>query len=279
MKLKTLLFCLISNLAISRQTADKIAAIIYHGDGSSLILQSDLSRGFGGAKTLQQEISARLMLLDAQKLKVAITDSELEAQIAQLQKQNNMSSEDIKTIFKQDGFTEEEGKEELRKNFLIRKIVGYRVEDKISVSMKDIEEEYFKNPSYLPGKYTVRQGSVSFAGSSKSIKTALVKREIGSGKILNSVKWQSPITLETDQISPEMLSSIKDLSDNAVIILEESDNGITLLNLVSKTEACMVPFEEKKYEIRSKLMQTQYDKNMKDYEAKLSSEARVKILE
>lgn len=275
---RILLICLITNFAISKELIDKIVAIIYHGDGSSLILQSDLARGFGGAKTLQQEISARLMLLDAQKLKVTITDSELEAQIAQLQKQNNFTAEDVKNIFKNDGFTEQEGKEELRKNFLVRKIIGYRVEDKISVSMKDIEEEYAKCPAYLPSKFTIKQAFISFANSSRSIKTAQIKNKISSGEILTTTTWQNPITLSSDQISPEMLLKVENLIPNEVIILDESDTGITLLTLVSKEEKQMIPIEEKKYEIRSKLMQTQYDNYMKEYEERLSQDAKVKIL-
>lgn len=278
MKIKLLLICLSTNLILCKEVVNKIDAIIYHGDGSSLILQSDLTKGFGGAKTLEQEISSRLMLLDAQKLKVSITDSELDAQIAQLQKQNNMTAEDVKNIFKQDGFTEAEGREELRKNFLVRKIIGYRVEDRISVSMKDIEDEYNKCPEFLPGKLTVRQANVSFTGSSKSIKTAIIKRDIESGKILENIKWESPITLESDQVSPEMLDKIKDLSPNSVIILEENESGLTLLNLISKSEPAMVPLEEKKYDIRAKLMQEQYDKYMQEYEQKLFAEAKIKRL-
>lgn len=281
MEIKYLLlsFLFISlDLIADKIVADKIIAIIYHGDGSSLILQSDLKRGFGGPKTLDQEISARLMALDAQKLKVTITDAELETQIAQLQKQNNFTADDVKNIFKQDGLTEQEGREELRKNFLVRKIIGYRVEDRISVTTKEVEDDYIKNPSYLPGKYTVRQAFVPFIGSSRSIKKALINREIESGSIMNSVKWDPKITLESDQVSPDMLGKIQDLDTNSVIILDDASDGITLLHLVNKIDKSLVPLEEKKGDIRMKLMQEQYEIYMKEYEEKLLKEARIKIL-
>lgn len=266
------------NLYADKIVIDKIIAIIYHGDGSSLILQSDLTRGFGGPKTLDQEISARLMALDAQKLKVTITDAELETQIAQLQKQNNFTADDIKNIFKQDGLTEQEGREELRKNFLVRKIIGYRVEDRISVTTKEVEDDYLKNPSYLPARYTVRQAFIPFIGSSKSIKKAIIKREIESGSIISSVKWDPQITLNSDQVSLDMLEKIENLDTNSVIILDEASDGITLLQLVNKTDKLLIPLEEKKGDIRMKLMQEQYEIYMKEYEEKLLKEARIKII-
>ena len=69
---------------------NEIVAIVYSIEANEPILLSDLQAGIDGQpKTLKDVVLERLILLDARKYKITVTDEEIDRFLAQLLKQNN----------------------------------------------------------------------------------------------------------------------------------------------------------------------------------------------
>lgn len=260
-------------------TIDKTLAVIYHPESTSIILQSDLRPGLDGiSKTVNQVVLDGLMKLDAQKLKINIGEAEIDRYLAQVQKQNNLSLEDTIKLFKQMGYTYEQGREQLKNMQLIDTLLDYRVKGKVVIDSKDVEKYYTDHPAYEEGYFTVAQAFVSFAGSSKHIKKALVNQAIESQEILTTTKWNKPFQLKSEDFAKEK-EYIKELAQGSVVILNEDDDGITLLHLISKQPKKLISLEERRKEITGILSQERFEKVLKEYQDKLIADSHIKYID
>ena len=256
-----------------RITADKILAIIYHSEGRIVILQSDLRPDLSDqAPTLREAILKELILLDAKKFKITISESELDRHLARIQESLKKSREELIAFFKERGYTFEQAKKELEKGLLVETTVAERVKSKALVSESERKKFYDEHPIVL---YSVKQAFVPFGLGSKAIMRATVDRQIESGEITDEVGWSDPIELKESDIAAEK-KHIKTLAPGSVTKIQESDEGITLLQLVSKTT---VPYEERKKQITEELGSKRQKKALDDYCKGLIDAAHIRYLD
>lgn len=265
-----LIFC--ENIDLKKvenlEIQDKILAIIYHTEGSYIILQSDMKPNLDGRpRNLKDLVLERLMLLDATNLKITVTDADVDRYLAQIQKQNNLTKADLSKAFRETGFTFEQGIEQLRNSLVINSILDYRVKNKAVVDKKEIEKYYNDNPIYQDAEYVIAQATIPFEGSpdKKKIK---IDNAIKSGEIINIVAWDDPIKLKDDEFAPEK-AYIKDLDAGSIVKLEETRDSLTLLRLISKTTKVLVPLEERERDITNILGKEKFDKALKEYHTSL----------
>jgi parvulin-like peptidyl-prolyl isomerase len=261
-----------------RRTIDKIVAIIYHTEGKSIILQSDLKPGLDGiSKPLEQLINERLILMEAKKLKVEVDEDQVNRYLAQIQKHNNLTQDDIKRIFKEAGFSYKEGIENLRIIQTIELMLENRVKSKVFIDKKEIEEYYKNNPLYEEGKYKVSQLFIPFEGGSKTLKRIKIQKDIESKKIAEDKNWTEPI-LFTDKDFSEDKKYIMDLEKGDITISNESDRGFHLIQMVDKSERRLVSLESRYKEISNIIGKEKYDKALESYYKSLRKSAIIKYI-
>ena len=255
-----------------RNKADQLLAIIYHPEGTVLICQSDVKPNLvGQPSSLQDVITKELIVLDAQKLKIPVTEVEVDRALARAQDSLKMTRDELVDFFKKQGFTLEEAKKELKKNLLIDNAVEARVKSKAHVSQRTLEEYSRKNPIE---RYTLSQAFVPYKSGSKALTKTLTEREIVSGEILNTAPWQDIGVVESKDFSAEK-AFIKDLPVGTVVIADEADDGLVLLRVIEKKA---VPFEERKNQIAAQLGQEKFMKAQNDYFEKLLKEANIRYI-
>lgn len=282
-KLFIILFLLISSHEIlpenKKLTVDKTLAVIYHPDGTSVILQSDLKPGLEGVeRTIKEVVLDRLFALDGEiNLKITISPKDVDTHLIQVQEANKWTQEDTLKIFKDMGYTKDEACEQLRLRLLIDNTIDYRVKSKVIVDKKDIEKFYNANPIQEEASFTIAQAFVPFDIGSKAIKKANIEDAIESGEILNLVEWGAPLELKANQFAQDK-SFIKELEPGKVVILSETDDGINLLRLISKKTERLVPLAERVNAITNELGKERYNKVFNDYKSELLAKAHVKYL-
>lgn len=255
---------------------DRIEAIIYHPEGTKIITTSDLKPGLDGTpRTLEQVVFENLMLFDAQQMKLTVTDNEVDKYIAQLQAQNNLTSDDIKELFKQSGYTFEEGYEQLRKQFIIDRLTSYRIKDKVLIDDAQIQEYYTKNPEYSQASYEISQAMVPIGSGIKAMRKLAIQQAIDSGEIASLVSWSDPIELKDSDIAPEK-SFIKNLDQGEIVLFGETDEGFIIVRMLSKKPSEILPLEQEQSNIRRKLLNMKFEEALKSYKEKLLKSTRVK---
>ncbi len=263
-----------------REMADKVLATIYHPEDKVVICQSDLSRaGLSGQEpSLRDAIIKELIILDGKTLtkskilNIAVSEDEIEKSLSRAQEQLGKTREELVEFFKEQGLTLAEAKKELERGQIIETVIEARVKTKSMVSDRAIEQYCKEHPHVT---YTLRRATVPLNGSSKALTRALLQREMDSGEIETSVSWVDIGDIPDKDFAPEK-AYIKELPAGSVVISDESDEGFTLLKLVSKKVATLA---ERKNEIAGILGKEMYLTTQKNYFDKLLKEANIRYSE
>lgn len=250
------------------QTVDKILAIIYHPNGSHLILQSDLTSSIDQITIPQEEVILRKLIeIDAEIMQVNISDDDIDRLWARRQKELNLTQEQLLEKIKP--YTLEQAREELKKNIILQNMIDYRVRTKIIIDKNDIEKYYKENPIYQEASYTISQSTVELNVSSETIKKIKLQKAIESGEIDKLAHWGPAIEIKDSQIAADK-AHIKNLNIGDIITFENnSDNSINLIKLISKSEPRLLEYKEREEEIYNLLYQEKFEKIFNEYKDKL----------
>ncbi len=255
-----------------RTAVDKVLAIIYHTEGSTIILQSDLRPDLSDqVPSLREAILKELILLDAKKYKITVSEAEVDRHLARIQESLKKTREDLEEFFKERGFTFEEARRELEKGLLIETTVSERVRSKAFVPESEVKKYYEEHPIV---DYTVKQAFIPFGFGSRSLVRATVDRQIEEGDIITAVEWGEPLALKESDIAEEK-AFLKELALGSVARVQETDDGITLLQLISKSKK---PYESLKKQITIELGNKRQKQALDDYYDNLFACARVRYL-
>ncbi len=255
-----------------REVVDQVLAIIYHPEGTIVICQSDLRPDLmERVPTLQDAIVKELIILDGKKLQIPFSDSGIDRALARAQESLGTDRAGLIKEFKKQGYSFEEARAELGKTIMIEDVIRARVESKAQVPEKKLKEYHENNPLEF---YGLQQAFVPFQGGSKSLTRTLVEREIESGAIKENVAWTDLGTIQGKDFSADK-AHIKELPVDSVIIATETDDGLSLLRIVSKK---IVSFEERKQEIVAQLGRDRFMKVQGEYFENLMKQANIKYL-
>ena len=258
----------VSSVLATRKVSDRTLATIYHPEGTKIICQSDLRADLTErVPTLRDAIVRELTILDGKKLKIPVTDDEVERALGRVQEHLNLDRNELTAFFKKQGFTIPEATKELEKTIMLEKVIDTRIKKKAHVSRKALEQYHRDNPDI---RYHLNQAFIPFNGS-KALTREKVNREIVSGGIATSAQWQDIGEVPDKDISTEK-SFIKALAPGSVAKSNESSEGITLVRLVEKKEKA---FEERKNDIANILGQQRLMQAQQAYYDKLLSEANI----
>lgn len=100
----------------------------------------------GGKKTLDSLITKALVLQEAQKQKVVISDEEINQAVKQLEDNLSKQGQNFDQLLSLQGITRNEFKEEIKLQKIVEKIVG----KDIKVSDEEISQYFEKNKDSLP---------------------------------------------------------------------------------------------------------------------------------
>ena len=251
---------------IARVISDRTLATIYHQEGTTIICQSDLRADLTErVPTLRDALVRELTILDGKKLKIPVTEDEVERALGRVQEHLKMTRDELIAFFKKQGYALGEATKELEKTIMVEKVVDARIKTKAHVSQKALEQYHKDHPDI---RYHLNQAFVPFNGGSKALTRAVTKREIASGEITTSGNWVDIGEVYDKDFAPEK-AYIKELPKGSVVISDESQDGITLLRLTSKK---VMTFEERKNNIahmlgKQRFMNAQssyYDKHLED---------------
>jgi peptidyl-prolyl cis-trans isomerase SurA len=93
-------------------------------------------------------IDEKLTAQEAEKLKVKVSDNEVDAQIERIKSQHFITDEDLRESLGAEGLTLEEYRERLRGKILQATLVQIEVKSKVAITDKDIRDYYEENKSY-----------------------------------------------------------------------------------------------------------------------------------
>ena len=250
-----------------QELINKIVMVVYTDDEPIIITQHDIERKSldGHVRTSQEVLFDRLKYYEATNYyKISGYQEDAQKHITAIKSEHGLQDDQLAPLFKESGYTVEEGIEELRMVYAIRRLMQELITNRIVVSEKEIRDYFNHHPLCVPASYKVRKGMVS--------KSALNEDQIQDlfafGKNKEDVVWSASYWIAENELA-EHKKFITGMAIDQVMLSEELDNEYEVVQLLKSKPAHTKTFEERYNEILQTLRFPKYDELMKAYEQEL----------
>lgn len=245
---------------------------------------------------LSRLIEEQLVQQRIRALKLSVSDDEVDSAILDVQKQNQLTREQLEQAVQGQGLTMAAYRENLRKQILRYKLVGQEVRSKVDVSESEIRDYYRAHLDEYRLAPTVTVSAISFplpekAGAVERETIRNAAREalgrLRKGETLEQVAgaYRDAFgatgaalgTLVEGELTPEFAKAISGIDKGGVGTLVESAKTIVLLKVDDRSPGGLRQFEAVRPEITQILVDQKTDGRIKEWTQGLKQKAFIEI--
>ena len=282
MKLHQILFLLISTLAHNSihakdpQLVDTIRVVIFGEEDTEFITESDLQRpSLEGAMRSQDDIILeRLMYLDAKKMKILPDEEAVTRHLQSVQRENKLSLDQLKQIFKNAGYTYEEGRQQFGIMTTINSLLDYKIRSRLMIPEREVKKYYDEHPEKQEAAYRIEKTFIPF--SSTASKVDLKKKLTAFAKHEGSfdVEWSEPFWINHSDLADDK-KFIALMETGQISMPQEQEGGYELLRIHEKRPEALRSMRDRYQEIGAVLRKPRYDQLFNDYKKELFDNASI----
>ncbi len=239
------------------------------------------------AKVLENLIVETLLVNEAEKNGITATQQEIDAELAKMMQQSNLSKAAFEKQLKSEGLTPGLLRERIQKTIVRQKLMGMMVGRKIVLSPEDVEAYYNENKEKLTAKSDTQLALIvypnnidpvpyakQFAKDSSSFAATVAKISVGPNKENGGSLGSVPL----NKLDPRLAKLIESLPVGGVTPILTLNNQKAQFKVVSKSKGGeMLTFEQAKPMIENMLRQPMLQERFEEYVAQLRSRAVVDI--
>lgn len=245
---------------------------------------------------LEQLIEKRLLLQQAAKMKIAVTEAEIDQARDQLIQRGGGDMEAFRAELKKAGLTEQQHREELREELLASKLISYAVRSKVVVSEEKIKEYYDRNDAWKTkpgGRHLLQIGFHAEKQNRTEVRTKAetVRKLAAEGQDFGQlVKQHSELpsaadggdigTFQEEEMAASMRKAVMPLKPGEISPVVETPDGFMIFKLLSSGQESgdKAPFASVKEEIRGLLHKQEMERRYKAWMEEIRSGAYIRIL-
>jgi len=245
---------------------------------------------------LSRLIEEELVQQRIRALKLQVSDEEVENAILDVQKQNQLTREQLEQAVQAQGLTFEAYRENLRKQILRYKLVGQEVRSKVDVSEREVRDYYRAHLEDYRLAPTVTLSAMTFplpekAGAAEREAIRNAAREalgrLRKGEALDQVAGAyrdrfgatgGPLgSFAEGELTPEFAKAVTGVEKGGLGSLAETDKAIVLLKVDDRDPGGLRQFEAVRAEITQTLMDQKTDGRIKEWTQSLKQKAFIDI--
>ena len=256
---------------------DQIEVVVYGQEDVEIITKSDIDRPSlgGGFRSKEDIVFEKEVLLDAKKHHIPQDEEAIDAYLAQMQREHNLSEAELEEIFTSAGYTIEEGREQLQIMQAINTMLDVKIRSNLIVPRKDVEEYYKNNPTIIEATYTLERAFVAQSKKlSHNVQYKVLKKYAQTGKGVSGIVWGDPFIISHSDVA-ESKQFIYSMELGQISLPEEVYGGFELFKLVEKTPETVKSLEESYRDIVDILRRPKYEELMEKYRQCLLKSASV----
>ncbi len=264
-----------------RYLVDTIRVVIFGQEETDIITESDLKRPSleGALRSKDDIILERLIYLDAKKFQLLPDEEAINRHLQAVQREHNLSLDQLKQIFKNAGYTYEEGRQQFGVMATINSMLDLKIRSRLIVPDREITKYYDEHPERQEASYFIEKAFVPFSSqeSKQTLKkklTAFAKHEGPFGDIT----WSEPFWINDSDLAEDK-KFIALLNVDQISMPQETDGGFEVLRLKQKQEEHLKPLEERRQEISTILRQPRYEQLFNEYKKELFDNASIVYFE
>jgi len=261
---------------------DRLAPIYEQIKGRTLSAQEAQQVAELRGKILNSMVDDILILQDAERYKLKVTDTEVEDQIVAFRKARNLTEEAFKENLVKQHMSKADFVRNMRRDIIKHRLIGGVVTSKVVVTDSEVEARYNERKAEFSKDSTVQlalillpvgksatelkadieAGKMTFAQAADKFSTG---PGVGSGGDIGSIAWKD--------LAPEWNAAVAGLKPGQIggpLRIQDSD---ALLEVVSIQAGTVVPLEEVRDQIYQSLHEGKFEQVFQEYMEKLRSKA------
>lgn len=279
-------------LAQAAQVVDRIVAVV---NGEIITFQELQQRvrmvtgqttdpaAVGGAmpQILEGMIDDIILRQEAQRLKIEVSDSEVENEIRQFKARRRLSDDEFERSLRLQGLTQEQFKEQSRQDIVKHKMLGYMVRRKVVVTQEEIDAYIEKNRAELTTERTVDMQLIisvdadraealydELNGGGISFDEAVERYSVGpkvNNGVMTDVRWR-----EMDEPWREALRELNAGEMSKPFMIQDK---WVILKLLDRRDGAKQEQAAVEDEVREAIMRPKLEERFKEYMSGLRAKA------
>ena len=249
-------------------------------------------------KILKELIDQKLTDQELERLKISVSDKEVENAIERLKESKFITDEQLREALAKEGLTYEQYREQTKKQIQRAKLVNLEVRSKIVVTEEDIKAYYDDHKAEYAGEKKIHLRNIhvrvptyaTYDDRQIALETMqAARRELESGKSVDDVVKEfttSPLKVDggdlglfkLDDLAPKLQEMIKDMKAGDTTPVIEMEFGFQIVYVAEIVEAGGKSLEDVKTEIQSKLYNQIVDEKYSSWLQALRDRSHIKIV-
>jgi peptidyl-prolyl cis-trans isomerase SurA len=310
-----LALALLPSVAVAAKVIDKVAAVV----NDDIILESEVEQFAVPAmrgpvdletpegrkawdevkhKALDQLIETRLVAQQAVELKLKVESDEVDRAMEEVKHQNKLDDATFVEALKQQGFTPESYRKNLKRQILELKVLNTAVRSRVQVSDDEVKTYYQQNARQMNGQSNAHLRQILIAVPTDASDADVERRRKVAVKVIELARaGKSFVELAKAYSDDELTKAdggdlgevgpgvLQEALEQAVAGMDAGDvrgpvrtaRGWHVLQLVERKATELKPFDEAKDQIRKQLYDQQVEKASQSWIRELRKKAHVDI--
>ncbi|UJX40296.1 SurA N-terminal domain-containing protein [Desulfovibrio sp. JY] len=255
-------------------------------------------------QVLESMINDILIEQEAARLKITVSETELDSQIDELKKKNNLTQTQFLAELAKEGLTLKEFRKRMREDSMKKRLLGFMVHRKVLVTDDEIRDYYEKNKGSLPTTRSILgpkvSGNISFIMVPSKKQAEELRQKISAGTItfadaarkfsvgpgrdqggdLGDVQVKDlapPLRDALTAVPAGQVSQPVMLDGKAVLLKLRAGNAPAPAKAPQPAAAAGPSFESVRNQIQETLYKQKFDKLFQDYMDNLRSKAVIEV--
>jgi len=258
---------------------DSIQAVVFGQQEPQIVTYSDIVRPSlsGQQRGLDELVFERLVYSDAQKFKIMTDEDAVDKYLAMIQKQNNLTLDQLKEIFSNAGYSYEEGREQFRLLQSVNAMLDFKIRTQVVVPRALVEQYYAENPRITEAKVTVQRGFIPYVEDKLEKQKEALAYMAKTGKEVRNIQWGDAFELSESEVAADK-AFLFELAQSAISPAQDSGIGFEVFRVIETTPRKEATLEERYKEIADTLRKPIYEELLEKYKKSLMDSASVLYL-
>jgi peptidyl-prolyl cis-trans isomerase SurA len=234
-------------------------------------------------------ITALLIKQQAKKLKIDVSDKEVESIIENIKKQNLITEIELREQLKKDKITYENFAEGIRLNILRSRVLARVISPEVRVTDATLKEYYDKHKDeFRDMEYHLKQVFISGQRGDGNQRAANAYKLLDQGKTFEDVaaefsddpsgKQGGDIGfVKVEELLPALKESVKLLVPNTYTNAVQTPYGFHILKLIEIKKTDLAPFETLKDKVHEQIVLQESEKRYNEYINKLRQASYIEV--
>jgi len=234
-------------------------------------------------------INDLLIKQQARKLKIDISDREIENIIENIKKQNLITETELREQLKKENITYKGFREGIRMNTLRSRVLARVISSEVNITENDLKEYYNKHiGEYKEEEYRLKQIFISGQRQDGAQRIMAAYKLLSEGKPFEEVarEFSDDPSAKTDadigyvkreDLMPQLKNPLALITQGSYTQVIQTPYGFHILKLIEIKKSDTLPFEVVKDAIREKIVFEESEKRYKEYIDKLRKSSYIEV--